>query len=109
MSFGSFGLGRLSVLEEKKSPVRIEYNENTSSTASASNFIAGSSKKTTNSSVKAIGTNSEVVVASKNGKKYYLPWCSGVNRISEKNKIEFASKKEAENAGYTPASNCSGL
>jgi hypothetical protein len=45
-------------------------------------------------------------VASKNGKRYYLPWCySG----SEKNKIKFKTKEEAEKAGYTPSKNCEGL
>ncbi len=42
-------------------------------------------------------------VASKNGKRYYLPWCySG----SEKNKIKFKSQKEARKLGYTPAKSC---
>lgn len=45
-------------------------------------------------------------VASRNGTKYHLPWCSGAQQISEKNKIFFATKQEAEAAGYTPASNC---
>ena len=42
-------------------------------------------------------------VASKNGKRYYLPWCySG----SEKNKVRFETKEAAEKAGYTPAKSC---
>ena len=42
-------------------------------------------------------------VASKNGKRYYLPWCySG----SDKNKISFKTKKDAERAGYTPSKSC---
>lgn len=49
------------------------------------------------------------VVASKNGKTYSYPWCSGAKRISEKNKVIFKSKKEAENAGYREAKNCSGF
>ena len=45
-------------------------------------------------------------IASSKGKRYYLPWCySG----SEKNKIKFKTKNEAEKAGYTPAKNCQGL
>ena len=48
------------------------------------------------------------VVASKNGSKYYLPWCGGVNTIKEENKIWFASAEEAKIAGYTPATNCKG-
>ena len=49
------------------------------------------------------------IVASKNGTKYYLPSCSGASRISEANKIWFASVAAAESAGYSPASNCKGL
>lgn len=49
------------------------------------------------------------VVASRNGTRYYFPWCSGVERIAEENKIIFASKEAAEARGYTPAANCSGL
>ena len=45
-------------------------------------------------------------VASKNGKFYYYPWCPGVERIKEENKIYFNSKQEAEKAGYKPAKNC---
>ncbi len=48
-------------------------------------------------------------VASKNGERYYLPWCGGVSRIKEENKVWFASKAEAEAAGFTPAANCKGI
>lgn len=48
-------------------------------------------------------------VASKNGEAYYLPWCSGANRIKEENKIWFASKEEAEGRGYRPAKTCKGM
>lgn len=48
-------------------------------------------------------------VASKNGTKYHLPWCGSAKQISEKNKIFFATKSEAEAAGYTPAANCKGI
>lgn len=47
-----------------------------------------------------------VVYASKNGKKYYYPNCSGLNRIKEENKISFNSSIEAEAEGYTLASGC---
>ncbi|MFZ1987451.1 MAG: hypothetical protein WAV21_00235 [Minisyncoccia bacterium] len=49
------------------------------------------------------------VVASKNGAKYYLPWCGGVKLIKEENKVWFASKADAESHGYEPAANCKGL
>lgn len=46
------------------------------------------------------------IVASKNGTKYYLPSCSGADRISEANKIRFSSVAAATAAGYTPAASC---
>ncbi|MCX6786727.1 MAG: hypothetical protein NTU85_02855 [Candidatus Kaiserbacteria bacterium] len=42
-------------------------------------------------------------VASKNGTKYYLTSCAGANKISDANKVWFASAIEAKAAGYTPA------
>ncbi len=56
------------------------------------------------------GTNQATIgsfVASKNGTKYYLTSCSGVNKISDKNKVYFKTETEAESAGYSKASNCS--
>ena len=47
------------------------------------------------------------IVASKNGVRYYYAWFSGVSRLSEKNKIYFASAAEAESFGLTIAANCS--
>ncbi|MHB8651805.1 MAG: hypothetical protein ACYC8S_01585 [Minisyncoccota bacterium] len=49
------------------------------------------------------------VVASKTGTKYHLPGCAGAQKISETNKVWFASRADAEIAGYTPAANCKGL
>lgn len=48
-------------------------------------------------------------VASKSGTRFYLPTCSGANRIKEENKIWFATEAEAEAAGFTPAAKCPGL
>lgn len=50
-----------------------------------------------------------VYMASKNGTKYYLPSCGSAKRIKEENRIWFATKEEAEAAGYGPAANCPGL
>ncbi|MDP1629094.1 MAG: Ada metal-binding domain-containing protein, partial [bacterium] len=50
-----------------------------------------------------------VFVASVNGKYYHLPQCPSAKNISEKNKIWFQTKAEAESRGFKPASNCPGL
>ncbi|MFH1979380.1 MAG: hypothetical protein ABII97_03290 [Patescibacteria group bacterium] len=81
----AFGLGRLSVVSENETPVRIE------------------------SLVGSVNLADGLLVASKNGSKYHYPWCSGAQKMKEDNKVWFDSKEEAERAGYSPASNCKGL
>lgn len=54
-------------------------------------------------------SSSGSIVASKNGTKYYLPSCAGADRISDSNKVWFASASAALAAGYAPAANCKGL
>lgn len=46
------------------------------------------------------------VVASKNGTRYYYPWCGGVQRIKEHNKIWFKTKEAAQAVGLTLAAGC---
>lgn len=49
------------------------------------------------------------VVASRNGTRYYPQGCPGAARISEANKVWFASAVAAEAAGYARAANCEGF
>lgn len=86
----SFGLGRLSVLNESKPE-------------GGQNLKAGIILK--EEEVPGAG----MYVASKKGTKYHLPWCSGARTVREENKVWFESREEAELAGYTPANNCRGL
>lgn len=104
VAFAGFGLGRLSALEGKKLPILIEKNQ---SFSPSSNEIVSNQKLT---STKTIQNSSEKsFVAAKSGTRYYFPWCGGVSRIKEENKVWFASEAEARKAGYTPAANCKGL
>ncbi len=89
VGFSAFGLGRISILDEHKENIKLLYNNNLDLKPSVN--ISGA------------------VVASKSGKKYHYPWCSGSNRIKESNKIWFKSIQEAKRAGYMPAGNCKGL
>lgn len=105
VAFLSFGLGRLSILESKKPDIRIETipaGEAGALGAAAITAIAG---KPPASAQSAQGQ----FVASKNGTKYYFPWCSGANRIKDENKVWFQTVEEAKKAGYQPASTCKGL
>ena len=91
----SFGLGRLSKIDENKKSLQIEnFVENKA-------LIGDFSPENNN-----IKGN---YVASKTGSKYHLPWCSGAQTIKEENKIWFETKEDAESRGYSPAKNCKGL
>ena len=95
-----FGLGKLSQMSLEKEPVEILLPEVLTQVSSVSiNTATGPSG----------ASNRGQYVASKNSNKYHLPSCSGAKRISEANKIWFASKEEAEGQGYTPAGNCPGI
>lgn len=85
----SFGIGRLSVENGREGEFKILYPEE----QTASVILGGSGG----------------YVASKNGSTYSLPWCGTVSRIKPENLIRFATKKEAEQAGYQPSKTCSGL
>jgi hypothetical protein len=102
----SFGLGRLSVgdrapLSTENKPIVLQH------VASIPNALHVST-----SSQEAAAPSSEearMYVGSKNGTKYHLPWCGSASQIKEENKVFFASKEEAQRAGYTPAANCKGI
>ena len=102
IGFAGFGLGRLSLIEDSREAVRIEFPEYLSASVLNAGNIAGGTAVSP-----AVGQG--LLVASKNGSKYHYPWCSGGKRISEKNKIWFDSTEDARKAGYTPAANCKGL
>ncbi len=94
IGFGSFGLGRLSKIEEEKEPVFITHPQVQTGTVLNTAIPQQTDKK---------------FIASKNGTKYHHPWCSGAQRIKEGNQVWFKTKGAAESAGYTPAKNCKGL
>lgn len=93
----SFGLGRISRLEELRTPVTIERISTT---------VGPSKSPVLGAKTETEASKNGSVVASKTGSKYHLPWCSGAARISEAKKVIFASEEEAQKAGYGPAANC---
>ncbi len=97
-AFIGFGLFRLYEIREAKTPITIE---NISDNLKAGESAAGGEKLP--------ASPAGGFVASKNGAKYYYPWCSGVSRIKEENKVWFATKEQAEKSGFSPAANCKGL
>ena len=91
----SFGLGRLSKIEDNQRPITIEQNDVANPTLEIQNPVSKITSK----------INGQFV-ASKNGTRYYRVNCAGVNRIKEENKIWFQTVEEAKRAGYAPAANC---
>ncbi|NQV88284.1 MAG: hypothetical protein HQ402_01865 [Parcubacteria group bacterium] len=100
----SFGLGKMSKTEEARTPIKIS-GVNLANVITAEENIA----RKVISTPETVSQNSKTldpVVASKNSNKYHYLWCNGAKSISDKNKITFTSKIEAEKAGYILAANC---
>jgi hypothetical protein len=89
VALASFGLGRLSALEDARPAVSI-----------------GSAPIATSPRAIALGGQ---FVASRTGTVYYYPWCSGAEHIDPQRQVWFVSEKAAQAAGYRPAKNCKGL
>ncbi len=104
VGLSAFGLGRLSILENRHTPIVVENSiENAVQSTLATTDTA---TKQTASVVQSLPQGGKLV-ASKSGTKYYFPWCA--SNIAEKNKIWFNSEAEAKAKGYEPAANCKGL
>ena len=105
-SVASFGLGVLAARGEGNGDEVLRIEE-VPMTAGAS--IPSSQAAAAGSAMESAMPSGGQYVASRNGTKYHLPWCAGAKSISEQNKIWFASKEDAEAAGYTPPANCKGI
>jgi len=102
----AFSLGRLSNYEKKKSPISVIKTEEY---YKWNGLDPSGIDVSSDSNLQAVVAEKGSIVASKSGTKYYSPWCSGVVRIKEENKIWFNSVEEAQARGLTPASGCDGL
>ena len=94
IGFLGFGLGRLSRMDDQKMPIRI------TPTMEEGEKMTGPKERS---------MLSGKFVAARNGTAYYFPWCSGVTRIKNENKIWFDNEQAAVAAGYRKASSCKGL
>lgn len=111
VGLSSFGLGRLSAINDQQEPISIERaGDATADTKSKLAPITVNGQTDQTASVTqsgAAGGKGGKIVASINGTKYYFPWCA--SNIADKNKIWFNSESEARAKGYQPAANCKGL
>ncbi len=102
-----FGLGRLSAIEERHSPIKVEYPNATSTAVVLSAISVVNQPDQSENNIAVVSSGK--VVGSKTGKKYYFPWCGGLKRVKPENQVNFTSVEEARSAGYLPAGNCKGL
>ncbi len=93
VGLGSFGLGRLSKGNENPG-IKIEYPKEylLQNSEQEANILSSSTGKT--------------FFASNRGSKYYSIGCSAGKIIKQENKIYFATREEAERAGYELSSSC---
>lgn len=111
VGLGSFELGRLSKTNTS-SGIKIEYPNNqdfkqignqTASTILSKNSSLGTNTKTSQTTSNSTGKN---FFASSRGSKYYSIGCSAGKSLKLENRIYFATKEEAERAGYELSSSC---
>jgi len=85
-----FGLGRLSKLEETKTPIKIEYanRDQTSAVITATSQNEVEKKAVVKEVIPADGP----VIGSKSGKKYYFPWAKNTIFLGVEQSSEFCPK-----------------
>ncbi len=114
VGLGSFGLGRLSMVQNNASQ---KYENPSSFTQRGEphtdkNFYISVPQESNNKNVEGKteldlqNVKEKMYVASKNGKLYYSRGCSGAKRIAPANEVWFASSSDAEKSGYTLAKSC---
>ncbi len=126
VGIGSFALGRMSTFEEqRRENVTVSQSALSGHSGLSANALSAvgekpafplESKTTFSTPTREVGEVTGVVgtikgayVASKTGAVFYAPWCGGVKRIKEENKVWFESKEAAVSKGYRPAENCKGM
>jgi len=104
VGLGSFELGRLSKGNDS-SGIKIEYpNQAENQSASAVSANVSSLSRTVLDTKTT--TTSKNFFASNRGSKYYPLGCSAGKNIKQENKVFFATREEAERAGYELSSSC---
>ena len=101
VGLGSFGLGRLS--KESATPgIKIDYGDQKASALESMEEASLNPVLNQNTQKSSSGN----FFASNRGSKYYSVGCSGGKTIKQENRIYFATKEEAEKAGYELSSSC---
>ncbi|KKT20091.1 MAG: hypothetical protein UW02_C0001G0004 [Candidatus Nomurabacteria bacterium GW2011_GWB1_43_7] len=108
VSLGSFELGRLSK-EASSSGIKIEYaTQGQEQTPNQANAVSATENTNPAAVPSPTPKNSEenYFFASNRGNKYYPAACSAGKNIKQENRVYFATREEAEKAGYELSSSC---
>jgi len=112
VGFGAFQLGRISKQNDSGGIIVTYPPVLKAEGASVGSLTTGTEVQSyADTTSKTFGTTttkpvSQGFVASKRGSKYYPPGCSAGKSLKQENRIFFATREEAEKAGYTPSSSC---
>ncbi len=115
VGLSSFGLGRLSK-DTTNQGVQVEYlnlnDSNQGNVLSAftkeanTNSISSGTQVNSNKLPSVSNSVGKSFFASNRGQKYYSIGCSAGKTIKQENRVYFATKAEAEKAGYELSSSC---
>lgn len=118
VAIGAFSIGRSSVVGVTRAG-NLRIVDTTGQAAATARFDTADNSSTSESlsisrnealsGGSGESNSSGMYVGSRSGKTYYLPWCAGVKRIKEENKIWFSSKDDALARGYKPSLGCKGI
>lgn len=99
----SFGVGYLSAPGQTKNPIVIEKPQGRVAGEQVTSDKAGdtASASILQNAVNAAKSEKGILVASKNGKKYYWPWSPLAKKIKPENIVWFKSEAEAQASGRT--------
>ncbi len=106
VGLGSFELGRLSK-ETGSSGVKIEYpNQDLQQSINRPANIISATESTNTKITQNSNSTGKTFFASNRGSKYYTISCSAGKTIKQENRVYFATREEAQRAGYTLSSSC---
>ena len=103
VGLSSFELGRLSK-DSKTTGIKVQYPDQT--IAQPANVVSAVKNTEIPKITKKLNSETKIFFASNRGNKYYPIGCSAGKNIKQENRVYFATKEEAERAGYEPSSSC---
>jgi hypothetical protein len=110
VGIGSFGLGRVTKIDETREPVQIQGATAQRESVTPIAEVNSAPEPTPAASAKApLDAGQGKFVASKTGAKYFSLSCSGAKNIKEANRVYFQTEDAAKAAGYTPSATCKDL